>query len=778
MSNGGRGSRMRGYLLHRIAGRRLPRLLWSAIRNIAGSSREMTGVILVFLSLAVAAWSIEQANWIQPQPSLITALFLAVLAALLLFRSRLSTRMTYLIMVVLGAAVTVWQAISMMPSSATESVFHAWWVAVSGVQPSEGTTYFAMFLSIAVWIIGFVSTWYVLRKRNVWVAVGLGTLAIIVNLSNLPREDYLFLPFYLLTVMLLIGQVNLVKQGVWFGQRNNNFTGRGVVHLVSATFCISILTVIIAWFLPQPQVDQLGLASFGGKLTGEAARGQWFNIFADVHSKWTQIDSSKQQTLSFKDPLSTSERIQFVVAADRPAYWRVRRYDTYQSWGWTSSTISDREIGINEEVSESDTFKPGEQLTYEVENKLKTDVVLVTGELLSSDMSVVLQTFAEDESARNLTAVFSGQTDETEIVQLQAGDVIAVVTPRLMKPYQRYEVVVNIRTFNPDELSTAGGDYPDAIRERYLQLPTDLPWRVKQLAEVITRNAESPYEKVLAVKEYINRLEYNLEADVPPENTDAVDYFLFSTREGVCTSFASAMAVMLRAVDVPTRLNTGFLEGDYDENTGNYILRVSDYHARTEVYFPEYGWVEFSATPVGGNTDAVIEIGDDTEMLEILDPMMAIIPDMDIIGPAGGEYIRSNLRGSPLPGPQIYVYFIIIGIPVLLFFAGRAAYALWLQRLKHIDSPEDAYRKMSKLAVLGKMGPLEYETPLEYCARLILVLPLQAELISAIASAYVETQFSSRKELGRLQTGRLQKIWVELVPSLTKKLPRLRTRLD
>ena len=101
MSNGGRGSRMRGYLLHRIAGRRLPRLLWSAIRNIAGSSREMTGVILVFLSLAVAAWSIEQANWIQPQPSLITALFLAVLAALLLFRSRLSTRMTYLIMVVL-----------------------------------------------------------------------------------------------------------------------------------------------------------------------------------------------------------------------------------------------------------------------------------------------------------------------------------------------------------------------------------------------------------------------------------------------------------------------------------------------------------------------------------------------------------------------------------------------------------------------------------------------------------------------------------------------------
>jgi len=85
---------------------------------------------------------------------------------------------------------------------------------------------------------------------------------------------------------------------------------------------------------------------------------------------------------------------------------------------------------------------------------------------------------------------------------------------------------------------------------------------------------------------------------------------------------------------------------------------------------------------------------------------------------------------------------------------------------------------MSKLAALGKMGPLEHETPLEYCARLILALPLQAELISAITGAYVETQFSPRKELGRLQQGRLQKTWVELVPSLTKKLPRLRTRPD
>jgi hypothetical protein len=65
------------------------------------------------------------------------------------------------------------------------------------------------------------------------------------------------------------------------------------------------------------------------------------------------------------------------------------------------------------------------------------------------------------------------------------------------------------------------------------------------------------------------------------------------------------------------------------------------------------------------------------------------------------------------------------------------------------------------------------ETPLEYCARLALALPLQAVSIDTIAEAYIETRFSTRRELGRLQKGRLQKAWVRLVPDLMKGLPRL-----
>jgi transglutaminase-like putative cysteine protease len=771
----GRGGRIRGYLSRRVIGRTLPGIVWSAIRTGVGSPREWTSVLLVFLTLSVATWSIEQAHWIRPQPSLITTLVLAVLAGLLLVRSRLSARIAYPLMVVLGLGVTVWQTVGLMPFSETESALHVWWVSVSGVQPSEGTTYFAMFLSLVIWVIGFISTWYILRRQNVWVTVGLGTLAVLVNLSNLPREDYLFLPVYMLVAMLLIGQVNLARQGVWFGQRTNSFPYRGVVYLVGAVVCISMLTVATAWFVPQPPVDQIGLGSVSGSLTEEGARRQWFNIFAGVNSKWSLIDSSEQQTLSFNDPLSTIGRVHFIVTADRPAYWRTRRYDTYHPWGWTSSEISDREITAYEDAVEARPISIGEELTYKVENKLKTDVVLVKGELLSSDMPVILQTFTEEKPGRNLTVVFSGQTGENEEGLSEPGDVIAVVTPRLMKPYQRYTAVTSVASYTPDELSLAGEDYPEEVTGRYLQLPDDLPVRVSELAEDIIREAESQYDKVVAVKAYINSLEYNVEADIPPEDADAVDYFLFESREGVCTSFASSMAVMLRCVGVPTRLNTGYLEGDYDEETESYLLRVRHYHARTEVYFSGLGWVEFSATPVGGSTDAIVGVGDETDFMEIIDPTLMLMGE-ETFGPTGGDFTGRGTRRITLPGPQLYVYFIIIGVPVAVFFAVRGGYAFWLQRLKRINNPADAYRKMSRLAALGKIGPVLHETPLEYCARLALALPLQAEAIDAIAQAYVETRFSSRKELSRLQKGRLQKTWVELVPSLVRRMPRLRTR--
>jgi hypothetical protein len=224
---------------------------------------------------------------------------------------------------------------------------------------------------------------------------------------------------------------------------------------------------------------------------------------------------------------------------------------------------------------------------------------------------------------------------------------------------------------------------------------------------------------------------------------------------------------MLRSLGIPARLNTGYLEGVRDEDAGSYTLRPKDYHARTEVYFSGYGWVEFSATP--GDEDEFVEIvaGGDEEIINLLPE-----PPPGDGGPAtveGDAEVNATGPGG-FPGPALYVYFIIIGIPLTLYMSVRSGYAYWLARLKRVDNPADVYARMCYLASLIKFGPKPDETPLEYSARLALALPANAGAIDTITRAYVETRFSVRRDLTSFQKGRMQKSWVELCPSLVKHL--------
>jgi transglutaminase-like putative cysteine protease len=726
--------------------------------------------LLLFAALGVATLSIERANWIQPQPSLVSVLALSLVGGLLILKLDLSNRLTVLLMVVAGLVVTAWHSAALV-GFGEEMAVVTWWRAITTIRPNEGTLHFAMFLIAVMWVIGVVSTWFVLRRRNAWVTAGLGALAVVVNLSNLPRDEYYFLPLYLIAALLLLGQVHVAGRGSWTGRQGAVSPRRGIIYVVSAVLAASLLSVGAAWLIPEPPVDRLGLVS----VDGTGSTGQWFNIFADVRSKWNLIDSKEQGTLRFTDPLSTSNRLQFIVTADQPSYWRVRRYDTYQSWGWTSSEVIDREP---EEVLAAGTgTAEGEEFTYTVENKLRTDVLLALGELVSADISFKLQTLAPEESdpeAPDPEALTDSPPPE-DMGEVR-GDAIAAVALRMMKPYHRYEAVGSVVQAAPEALAEAGDDYPEDIAGRYLQLPPTLPERVRRLAETVTVEAETPYDKTVAVVEHVLGLRYNVNAAVPPEDADGVDHFLFVTGEGVCTEFASAVAVMLRTIGVPARINAGYLEGEPGAEEGTYDIRVKDYHARTEVYFPGYGWVEFPATPVSGSYEALASSGVEAVDNFIVDPSLEQLDEAMIFGPEAGLGGGGSARNTGIPGPSISVYFAVIGIPVAIILAIRLAMALVLQRLKRAGSTAEVWRRMVQLASLARYGPLAGETPLEYGARLETIFPERTWAIETIAQSYVETQYSQRKELARLQHHRLQKSWVEFCPPLFRQALRFWSR--
>jgi protein-glutamine gamma-glutamyltransferase len=160
----------------------------------------------------------------------------------------------------------------------------------------------------------------------------------------------------------------------------------------------------------------------------------------------------------------------------------------------------------------------------------------------------------------------------------------------------RYEGFSLLPSVIPDKLRAASTEYTEQIAAVYLQLPPLDP-RIPALAREITARGRTPFDKAIMMESYLrSRFSYTLNLTGKPGD-DPLPHFLFETRAGHCEYFASAMAVMLRTLGIPSREVNGFLPGEYNDLAGDYIVRASDAHSWVEVYFPGSGWLPFDPTP-------------------------------------------------------------------------------------------------------------------------------------------------------------------------------------
>jgi transglutaminase-like putative cysteine protease len=181
------------------------------------------------------------------------------------------------------------------------------------------------------------------------------------------------------------------------------------------------------------------------------------------------------------------------------------------------------------------------------------------------------------------------------VSQDSAGDVFDLDSEH---PVSRYEADSLLRAPSPASARADSATYPSEVSTTYLQLP-NLDLRIKLLVEQITAKASSPREKASAIETYL-RSHYGYTLQLP-ENTprDPVAHFLFERRKGHCEYFASAMAIMLRTIGIPSRVVNGFSGGEFNDITSQYVIRASDAHSWVDAYIPGEGWTEFDPTPPG-----------------------------------------------------------------------------------------------------------------------------------------------------------------------------------
>lgn len=116
--------------------------------------------------------------------------------------------------------------------------------------------------------------------------------------------------------------------------------------------------------------------------------------------------------------------------------------------------------------------------------------------------------------------------------------------------------------------------------------------------DVIGDDKTDDFEKLKALSGYLQTLEYNKNAEALPNSidsaTDYMDYFLLESQSGYCVHYATAFTLLARQLGYPAR----YVQGYYVERKGaETLITENSAHAWSEVYFDNFGWVIFEATP-------------------------------------------------------------------------------------------------------------------------------------------------------------------------------------
>jgi transglutaminase-like putative cysteine protease len=463
------------------------------------------------------------------------------------------------------------------------SRFQVWAVSILRGENSFDPVASAFFWSLLLFLIGAFAGWALCAGRKPF-AAALPAAAIYAVVAAYTRGDwhYAVLIAALVFLLVVVAEQSL-KEQEWERKEMGYSTGIRWDLFFSAVPALAGL-LLAAYVIPSVNLDDISRwireqsqpaaatgnavgQAFGLNQAGGGAENQTVNeAFPRSHYLGSGPDLTRDVVLT----VVTGETLIYLPGAREPVaprhYWKAQTFDIYTGSGWITSSTEEKEMQAGERIHETAPNGTALHQTVTV-NRPGIGPIYVAGEPVSVNTSfrVVWRT-NEDV----LGVLISGPQYEADSVYTEAGEAA---------------------------LRAAGTDYPDWIRERYLQLPKILPQRVHALARDLTAAQPTPYDRAAAIQEYLRRgMHYTLDVDAPPYTEDVVDYFLFVSKEGFCDYYATAMVVLARSAGIPARIAFGYAAGTFDAEQGKYTVLESDSHAWPELYFPGIGWVEFEPT--------------------------------------------------------------------------------------------------------------------------------------------------------------------------------------
>lgn len=135
------------------------------------------------------------------------------------------------------------------------------------------------------------------------------------------------------------------------------------------------------------------------------------------------------------------------------------------------------------------------------------------------------------------------------------------------------------------------GEFQDAM-----QLPGPPSERIQALIRDLRAFDAQPAVFIDNVLGHFRHEKFRYTLEPPKLDDNPIESFLFETRAGFCSHYASAFVYLMRAAHIPARIVTGFQGGEVNE-VGRFIrVRQADAHAWAEVWLQNRGWVRYDPT--------------------------------------------------------------------------------------------------------------------------------------------------------------------------------------
>ncbi|MCD6291324.1 MAG: transglutaminase domain-containing protein, partial [Anaerolineae bacterium] len=538
----------------------------------------------------------------------------------------------------------------------------AWVQGIGQGTAQQDNLLFLVFTGLLVWGMGVWAGWWTFRHHRGLVAMLPSGVGLAMNVFFAREGESWTVSFLAASLLLLIGLKRYSLEEVW-NRWKLDYSDEIRWGMYFAGVWVSAIIIVFMPLVPT--------------ITSRRAADAFWNFFS---SPWRHVEKSAERMFPdlehpavsplnvslggspgqmprlylLGEPPGLAQRVALRVHLNQPApqyggekrYYRAITYADYSGHGWS-----------NEDQARTSDFPPGQPWDESLASLVGRKRLLQAIELVDAPGGVLYA--AGEPIAPDIPY---------EAHMRGPGDLVSI-SPK--GSVRRYSVLSAVPAVSEEQLRAAGWDYPEEIRSRYLALP-DVPQRVLDKAAEVVAGIDNPYDRAVAIENYLRTFEYTLKINPPPPDRDVVDYFLFDLRKGYCDYYASAMVVMARAVGIPARLAVGYASGYYDEHTDEYTVTEADAHSWPELYFPPYGWIPFEPTAARAPFE---RIG---------------APDVAMSPPGTGSSQELQELGQWRPWPRRWLAF--LKVSVLAFGMAILGYwAWWRYRRRALSSVAIAY---------------------------------------------------------------------------------------